>query len=58
MHMQPVFINGGNSAYPDVSGSYPISADLWQRGFYLPSGIGLTQAQLEEVAAKLLECKA
>lgn len=57
MHMQPVFANGDNPAYPDVSGSYPISEDLWKRGFYLPSGIGLTQAQLEEVAAKLLECK-
>lgn len=57
MHMQPVFHNGGNAAYPDVSGDYPVSADLWQRGLYLPTGLGLTRPQLEEVAAKLLACK-
>ena len=57
MHLQPVFANSGNAAYPDVSGHYPNSEVLWQRGFYLPSGLGLTSAQIEEVAAKLLDCK-
>ncbi|MEO8391621.1 MAG: DegT/DnrJ/EryC1/StrS family aminotransferase [Chloroflexota bacterium] len=58
MHLQPVFANGNNSTYPDVAGQYPVSEDLWKRGFYLPTGVGLTRAQIEEVAAKLLECKA
>ena len=35
----------------------PVSEDLWARGLYLPSGLGLTHAQVEEVAAKLLECR-
>ncbi len=58
MHLQPVFMNGGASSYPDVSGRYPVSDDLWRRGFYLPTGLGLSYAQIEEAASKLLECKA
>jgi perosamine synthetase len=57
MHMQPVFQNRANYSYPDVSGSYPVSAELWQRGLYLPSGLGLTKEQIEEVVVKLRECK-
>ncbi len=57
MHMQPVFTNGNHASYPDVSGQYPISADLWKRGLYLPTGLGLTREQLEESAAKLIECR-
>jgi perosamine synthetase len=56
MHRQPVF-QGKDSRFPDVSGSYPVSDDLWKRGLYLPSGLGLTRSQAEEVAAKLAECR-
>jgi perosamine synthetase len=56
MSMQPVF-KGNDPRFPDTSGDYPISVDLWNRGLYLPSGLGLTRSQIEEVAQKLLECK-
>lgn len=56
MSIQPVFMNGNNPAYPDVSVKNPVSVDLWNRGLYLPSGLGLTRAQMEEVATKLMEC--
>ena len=57
MHMQPVFRDGSDPRYPDTRGSFPVSEDLWKRGLYLPSGLGLTGSQVEEVAAKLLECR-
>jgi len=49
MHAQPFFINGDDPRYPDVSGQYPVSMDLYNRGFYLPSGLGLTTEQLDYV---------
>ena len=58
MHMQPIFQNRERYSFPDVSGSYPVSEELWQRGLYLPSGLGLTKEQIEEVVVKLRECKA
>lgn len=57
MHLQPVFINNPKPNYPDVSGDYPVSAHLWDRGLYLPSGLGLTQEQIETAATTLLECR-
>jgi len=57
MHWQPVFRDRRDPRYPDTSGSYPVSEDLWNRGLYLPSGLSLTRAQAEEVAARLLECR-
>lgn len=57
MHLQPVFQKGGDARFPDISGSYPVSADLWSRGFYLPSGPGLTMNQLEQVVDTLLSCR-
>lgn len=56
MHRQPVF-QGSDPRFPDTSGEYAVSDRLWERGLYLPSGLGLTRAQVEEVAAKLLECR-
>ena len=56
--MQPVFRNGHNPLFPDVSAKSPVSVDLWNRGLYLPSGLGLTKAHMEEVTAKLIECHA
>lgn len=56
MHMQPAY-EGSDPRFPDRVGEYPVSEDLWNRGLYLPSGIGLSQAQMEEVVEKLLECR-
>lgn len=56
MHRQPVF-SGSDPRFPDVSGDYPVSDDLWKRGLYLPSGLGLTRAQVEEVVEKLAGCR-
>ena len=56
MHRQPVFA-GRNPLFPDTSGDYPVSDDLWKRGLYLPSGLGLTRAQVREVAATLAACR-
>jgi len=36
---------------------YPVSENLATRGLYIPSGLGLTAAQIEEVAGKLLACR-
>jgi perosamine synthetase len=55
MHLQPLF-RGSDPRYPDIAGSYPVSADLWKRGLYLPTGLGLTRQQLETVAERLMEC--
>ncbi len=57
MHLQPVFVQGDDPRFPDVSGHYPVSTRLWERGFYLPSSMTLTEAQMQEVVAKLLECR-
>jgi len=56
MHLQPVF-QKNDPRFPDVHGSYPVSDDLWKRGLYLPSGLGLTEAQVDEVVEKLLACR-
>jgi perosamine synthetase len=57
MSLQPAY-RGSDPRFPDVSGDYPASVDLWNRGLYLPSGLGLTESQLEEVVEKLLACRA
>lgn len=57
MHQQPVYQNSTDPRYPDVSGSYPVSEDLYQRGFYLPSGLGLTSEQIETVVDALLNLR-
>ena len=56
MSLQPVF-RGSDPRFPVVAGDYPVSVDLWNRGLYLPSGLGLTRPQMEEVVEKLLACK-
>jgi perosamine synthetase len=56
MHRQPVF-QKSDPRFPDVSGEYPVSDDLWKRGLYLPSGLGLTRVQVEEVVEKLAGCR-
>jgi perosamine synthetase len=50
MHRQPALIDYGC----DTSGQYPVTDELARKGLYLPSGSGLTQAQIERVSAALL----
>lgn len=47
MHEQPVFKRMG--LFTDES--YPVAERLARRGFYLPSGLAMTEQQLERVAA-------
>lgn len=56
MHMQPVY-RGDDPRFPDLSGDYPVSTDLWNRGLYLPSGLGLTREQIGEVVEQLRACR-
>lgn len=51
MHEQPVFRNMG--LFVDVA--CPVSERLARRGFYLPSGLALTDSQIYEVAACVRE---
>jgi len=53
MHEQPVFRRMGIPAAN--GGSYPVAERLARRGFYLPSGLGLRDEQIETVAAVLTE---
>lgn len=51
MHEQPVFRKMGL-----FSGeSYPVSEHLARRGFYIPSGLALTEEQIERSAAAVIE---
>jgi perosamine synthetase len=60
MHLQPVFLNAANPRYPDCGNpwQYPVSSRLWERGLYLPSGLGLTIEQMRDVASQLIACQA
>jgi len=51
MHKQPVFQKMGLFS----SESYPVSERLTRRGFYIPSGIALTEAQMVTVAEEVEE---
>ncbi len=57
MSLQPLF-KGSDERFPEIDGAYPVSVDLWNRGLYLPSGLGLGRSQMEYVSEKLLECGA
>jgi perosamine synthetase len=50
MHRQPALVEYGC----DTSGQYPVTDELSRKGLYLPSGSGLSQAQVERVSATLL----
>jgi perosamine synthetase len=47
MHEQPVLHGKGYF----IGESYPITERLARRGLYLPSGLTLTEAQIDEVCA-------
>ena len=49
MHEQPVFLARGLFA----GERHPVAERLARRGFYLPSGLALTPAQIERAAAGL-----
>ncbi len=51
MHEQPVLINMGL----DLSGSFPVAENLARRGFYLPSGLALTDDQIFRVSVAIKE---
>jgi perosamine synthetase len=51
MHMQPVFLKMGLKA----DGAFPVAERICQRGLYLPSGIALTDGQIDEAAAAVKE---
>lgn len=49
MHLQPVFKKMGLFK----NEQYPIAENIAERGFYLPSGLALTENQAQEVSEKL-----
>jgi perosamine synthetase len=51
MHEQPVFRRMGLFA----NERYPVAERLARRGFYLPSGMALTEAQINKVAEAVRE---
>jgi perosamine synthetase len=52
MHEQPVFRKMG--LFRDER--HPVAERLARRGFYLPSGLALTETQIEQVAQAVKEC--
>ena len=49
MHQQPVFQQMG--LFKDAT--YPVSEHLYQHGFYIPSGLGLTVPEMADVVAQV-----
>lgn len=49
MHLQPVFRKTGMFA----GETYPVAEHLYRHGFYIPSGMGLTETQMNFVAEAL-----
>lgn len=57
MSLQPIFNNGVNPIYPNIKGDYLVSQDVAKRGFYIPSGLGITKAQQKRVVETLLSLR-
>ena len=53
MHEQPLFIKRG--LFKDER--YPHAEKMARNGFYVPSGLGLTNDQIDEVSDVLLKIK-
>lgn len=49
MHLQPVF----NNKVFNILGEFPISERLAKRGFYIPSGLGLSDKEIDYVIDKI-----
>lgn len=52
MHEQPVFLEQGLF----VGEHYPVAARIARQGLYLPSGLTLTEAQIDEVCENIINC--
>ena len=50
MHRQPALAKYGC----DMSGAYPVTDELAQKGLYLPSGSGLRDEELSRIVDTLL----
>jgi perosamine synthetase len=56
---QPMHLQGCMAAYLEEGmGSYPVSDEIAERGFYLPSGSGLTEEQIAYICSCLAELRA
>jgi perosamine synthetase len=51
MHLQPYFLKLGMFK----GESYPVAENLYNRGFYIPSGLALTESQMNKVSNAILE---
>lgn len=51
MHRQPVLLERG--LFGDAAGRFPVADHLAERGFYLPSGLALSDEQIDRVAEAL-----
>lgn len=51
MHEQPVFLKTGLF----LNDKHPVSQRIARRGFYIPSGMALSEAQMERIAAAVKE---
>ena len=51
MHLQPVF----KTYFDYKDGAFPVAENLWERGFYIPSGLGTTLQEQERVVEVLWE---
>ena len=57
LHRQPVFTQNSDPRFPKVTGSFPVSDRFGAQGLYLPSGLSLTQEEVEQVVESLRECR-
>jgi perosamine synthetase len=53
LHRQPVYVEGRDPRFPATGGNFPVSEWLSDRALCLPSGVGLTAAEVETVAGVL-----
>jgi len=51
MHSQPYFVELGMFK----GETYPVAENLYNRGFYIPSGLALTESQMTQVSNAILE---
>jgi perosamine synthetase len=51
MHLQPLASKFGLVA----SGTFPVAENLWFRGIYLPSGLGITEVEIDQVSEIMWE---
>ena len=54
MHKQPAYMKN-DPRFPDVSGRYPVSDELEEKGFYLPSSSHLTKEQITFIVEQIKE---